>query len=82
MMKQRQAEYERMAALARLRKARQSDKGSYGERAWSWLGDYLIHLGQIIKSKYGPQPALLCEAGGSGGCIGPKKNIARGENLV
>lgn len=79
MMKQRQAEYGRMAELARLRARQRSGRGSYGERTWVWLGDHLIHLGQIIKSKYGPRPALLCESGGPGGCIGPEKNHCQGE---
>ncbi len=62
MAKQKQGEFEREAALRRLRKAGREKGPGLKARVWIRLGDFLIEKGEAIKSKYMPGPCLACSS--------------------
>ncbi len=62
MAKEKQGEFERAAALQRLRKSGAKKRPGLKARVWIRLGDYLIQKGEAIKSKYMPMPCLSCSS--------------------
>ncbi len=62
MAKQKQGEFERAAALQRLRKSGKKKRPGLKARVWIRLGDFLIEKGEAIKSKYMPGHCLSCSS--------------------
>ncbi len=62
MAKQKQGEFERRAALQRLRESGKKKRPGFKARAWIKLGDLLIEKGEAIKLKYVPRTCLSCSS--------------------
>ncbi|MCG8634500.1 MAG: hypothetical protein MI863_11775 [Desulfobacterales bacterium] len=67
MAKQKQGEFEREAALRRLRYSGREKRPGLKARIWIRLGDFLIKRGEAIKSRYMPGPCLACSSDFQGG---------------
>ena len=56
--KQKQIEFEQQARLRRLRRTARGQQPGVWAKMWIRFGDFLIHQGEAMKSRYMHQPCL------------------------